>query len=212
MIHTIRSSTTNYSYIIEDGSTAIIVDPGESEKILMLVRSLKLDIAFILQTHDHLDHIEGNSALKIVFPKLKIVKFNSTINLINKIPFQIIKTPGHTKDSCCFYFPTLKTIFTGDTLFTGLCGRVMGGTFSEYFNSLALLKELPDKTLVKPGHEYLLNSIDFLEQIGADSQYYKDLLNYDYPSLHSNIGQEKQFNPFLINNINKFTELRKLKG
>lgn len=39
------------------------------------------------------------------------------------VEFKIIKTPGHTPGSCCFYFKEENVVFTGDTLFKDGIGR-----------------------------------------------------------------------------------------
>jgi hydroxyacylglutathione hydrolase len=86
---------------------------------------------------------------------------------------QILHTPGHTPGSVCLYMPTdmpapptnpgaaksaLKgtaQLFAGDTLFAGSIGRtdLWGGSFSGIMSSLkGKLLELPDETIVYPGH------------------------------------------------------------
>lgn len=66
----------------------------------------------------------------------------------------VVKTPGHTPGSVCFYCPAEKLVFTGDTwLSTGI-----GSTEHKYssrpdlLKSLNLLKQLPPETLVLSGH------------------------------------------------------------
>ena len=86
---------------------------------------------------------------------------------------QIIHTPGHTPGSICLYVPADREratpeaarvestepgeglLFAGDTLFAGSIGRtdLWGGSFPEIMRSLKLkLLELPDSTVVYPGH------------------------------------------------------------
>src|SRR5882762_2399379 len=67
----------------------------------------------------------------------------------------VIHTPGHTEGSSCLYFPAEKKLIAGDTLFAGSIGRtdLPGGSMEKILGSLkGKLLELPDDTLVVPGH------------------------------------------------------------
>lgn len=64
-------------------------------------------------------------------------------------------TPGHTKGSCCYYFPEYDWLFSGDTLFQGSVGRsdLPTGSWSELEASVNnVLMKFPDHTKVFPGH------------------------------------------------------------
>lgn len=86
---------------------------------------------------------------------------------------QILHTPGHTPGSICIYLPPQTSgsptgassrhatqggqgrLFAGDTLFAGSIGRtdLWGGSFAGIIASLkGKLLELPDSTVVFPGH------------------------------------------------------------
>ena len=69
---------------------------------------------------------------------------------------EIIHTPGHTKGGVCFYFPSEKTLITGDTLFYNSIGRMdlPGGSEAEMRQSLCKLRDrnFPEDTVVIPGH------------------------------------------------------------
>jgi metallo-beta-lactamase family protein len=68
--------------------------------------------------------------------------------------FKIIRTPGHSPGSVSFYCAEENVLFTGDTLFKGSIGRTdfPGGSMFQIISSLRELAQLPDKTIVYPGH------------------------------------------------------------
>lgn len=84
--------------------------------------------------------------------------------------YQILSTPGHSPGCVCYYFAAEKTLFTGDTLFSGSVGRtdLQGSDERLMEKSLRRLMQLPDDTIVYPGH-----------------------------GPQTTIGREKRVNPFL---------------
>lgn len=76
---------------------------------------------------------------------------------------RVMHTPGHTPGSVCLYVPhddgkikmAAPQLFAGDTLFAGSIGRtdLWGGSLDQIMDSLrGKLMELPDSTIVHPGH------------------------------------------------------------
>lgn len=67
---------------------------------------------------------------------------------------KVIATPGHTAGGVTFYLEDEATAFTGDTLFHQSIGRTdtTGGSMFMIINSLRELAQLPDETIVYPGH------------------------------------------------------------
>jgi hydroxyacylglutathione hydrolase len=76
-IHTIVSQPfeeNSYVVWLTGRPDAVVIDPGlEPELILDLLKSRELDVAAILNTHGHADHIGGNQALKSAFPNAPLV-------------------------------------------------------------------------------------------------------------------------------------------
>ncbi len=212
MINTLRILDSNYSYIISNRSNVLIVDPGDSSPVLEFLKRGNLKPIGILLTHNHYDHMDGVKKIKEVYPLVKIIGSQSDKPLLDGFEVEIILTPGHTLDSCCFYLPEEKTLITGDTLFAGICGRVMGGTYDQYFNSLQSLKKLPGDTKVYPGHEYLAHSISFMKSLNIKHDFYSSLEKKEYPSLNTTIELEIKNNPFMTDDFTRFKYLRKLKG
>lgn len=78
---------------------------------------------------------------------------------------KIIKTPGHTDDSICFYEPQKKLLFSGDTIYDGEPYLNFPNTSKlQWFNSLQYLKNLNFQLLL-PGHNQPLNKKSTLKQI-----------------------------------------------
>ncbi|MEE4264509.1 MAG: MBL fold metallo-hydrolase, partial [Desulfobacteraceae bacterium] len=68
--------------------------------------------------------------------------------------FDVFHTPGHTPGGICLH--AQGNLFTGDTLFVGDSGRtdLAGGDRSALGKSIRRLMELPEDTIVWPGHDY----------------------------------------------------------
>jgi len=72
---------------------------------------------------------------------------------IGELNFKIIHTPGHTSGSSCLYGNGI--LIAGDTLFNGTYGRcdLPTGNIYDIRKSIKVkLFELPDNTIVYPGH------------------------------------------------------------
>jgi len=180
----------NFVYILGDrkNSTCAVVDPGwDSKEILKACEKEELKITHILLTHAHFDHarealrLSENTGAGIYVGKEEAGEFpkesrtelsDGAIINIGDIRIKCLHTPGHTKGGMCYLFGS--AVFTGDTLFVDSIGRtdLPGGNEREMLESLQKLCELPDKTVVYPGHGY-----------GAESA--------------STIGEQKKRNPFL---------------
>jgi hydroxyacylglutathione hydrolase len=69
---------------------------------------------------------------------------------------KVIATPGHTIGSVCYYIESNNILFSGDTLFYRTIGRtdLPTGSHKQLINSIEnILFNLPDETIVYPGHE-----------------------------------------------------------
>ena len=65
-----------------------------------------------------------------------------------------IETPGHTPGSVFFYCEEEGVAFSGDTLFHLSIGRtdLEGGSMFQIIQSLRRISQLPDSTIILPGH------------------------------------------------------------
>ncbi|MBC2888331.1 MBL fold metallo-hydrolase [Gordonibacter massiliensis (ex Traore et al. 2017)] len=97
-------------------------------------------------------------------PVDRTVSDGETLN-VGRMPWKIIVTPGHTKGSMCLFLDPERTanpaaapvLVSGDTLFCGSIGRTdfVGGDMNDMRRSLKRLEQLPDDTVVLPGHNSL---------------------------------------------------------
>ncbi len=134
-------------YIAQKDNKALLIDPGdEYEKISQELK--ELDVVEILLTHNHFDHV---GALDYFEKKYHLIHNNFSNQYFD---YQVIPTPGHSKDSLTFYFPKEKIMFTGDFLFQGTIGRMdlPGGDIQDMKNSLNLISTYPNDIIIYPGH------------------------------------------------------------
>ena len=130
---------TNCFLVWDDDKKAVIIDPGdEAEFISDEIEKRQLKLIGILLTHNHFDHVGALKYLQLMY-KVSIID--------TAFDFEVIKTPGHTQDSVCFYSPLLGVVFTGDTLFKDLPTR------NENLASVRTILALPEETIVLPGHD-----------------------------------------------------------
>jgi hydroxyacylglutathione hydrolase len=73
---------------------------------------------------------------------------------VGSIEITMLHTPGHTPGSQCFLVD--ERLIAGDTLFLEGCGRtdLPGSNPAQMVESLRRLAEVPDDTILFPGHRY----------------------------------------------------------
>ena len=192
----------NFSYLIADeiSREGLIIDPcGDVEMILQSIKKNNIRIKYVLNTHGHGDHIEGNQAIvratgaEVVCHQLEAPLVAPDITVedgdmlkLGNLEVRVIHTPGHTRGSICALID--NTLLSGDTLFVGYCGRTdgPGGSSEKLYHSLfGKIAQLSDDTKVYPGHDYGEKPV-------------------------STIGYEKSHNPYYqCRNKEEFLELRR---
>ena len=224
----------NYTYLLQSpcGVTAIL-DPGEAAPVINVLEQKNLTLNFILNTHHHWDHTDGNQALKkkynaqIVAPEkekhriqdVDITMKDGDVFELGSEKAQIIETPGHTLGHVCFYFPDSTALFTGDTVFSMSCGRLFEGTPADMFESFQKIMALPDDTLIYCGHEYTKENAAFClvqdpgnDDLKARIEDVKTLRAQNKPTLPISLGIEKKTNIFMkTESAEEFADFRRKK-
>ena len=193
---------TNCYFLYREGTNRVIfVDPADyGEHIYKTMKENGFEVAAILLTHGHFDHIWGCSALRklssapvyayegeedlLLSSDLNVsenagractVKANTLLKAgetvtIEDMTFTVLATPGHTKGSCCYYFEEAKILISGDTLFEESVGRTDLPTGSMG----TLTRSIAEKLAVLPD----------------------DVTVYPGHGDSTTIGHEKKYNPF----------------
>ena len=215
-ITAIPAFTDNYIWLLESKDQAVVVDPGDADVVLTYLTKHQLKLSTILVTHWHPDHIGGiNDLLKhhsalVIGPQSenipqveKTVSDNESINVLD-CEFTAITVPGHTMDHIAYYTASGNSLFCGDTLFAGGCGRMFEGTPDVFLSSLNKLSHLPENTNVYCAHEYTLSNLQFALEAEPDNTELQNRLidcqkqrANNIPTVPSTIKIEKETNPFL---------------
>lgn len=173
----------NYLWILAKGGQAAVVDPGDAQPVLEHLRQHRLELAGILLTHHHGDHVGGVPALCDAYPGVAVIgpanspiagitqprRHGDTLAMLGE-QAQVIGVPGHTLDHIAYWFEGLDALFCGDTLFAGGCGRVFEGTPAQLHESLGRLNALPGHTRVFCAHEYTLSNLRFASVVEPGNQ------------------------------------------
>ncbi|MAM72127.1 MAG: hypothetical protein CMP91_13405 [Gammaproteobacteria bacterium] len=177
----------------ETGDVAVRVTPAglilidskfndQVDDILALVRTISpLPIKYVLNTHHHPDHAQGNGVLQTT--GLDIVGHKNTrANFLNigqpgepNIVFDREASVflggievrmyhigrGHTDGDSVIYFPDLSTVHAGDLIIDGMpfIDYSSGGSAVEWVETIDALLEIDFDTLI-PGHGWIMNKED----------------------------------------------------
>jgi hydroxyacylglutathione hydrolase len=212
----LRAFSDNYVWTLRDSGHAAVVDAGDARPVLDYLRSERLELVAIINTHHHADHVGGNAELLKHYRVPVYGPHDERIREVTHrlgegdritlphfgIEFQVFEIPGHTRSHIAFYGGGM--LFSGDTLFAVGCGKLFEGTPQQMYDSLSKLIKLPDDTKVYCGHEYTLSNIRFARAADPDNAALRELeakaaklREQGQPTLPSSIGQEKATNPFV---------------
>jgi glyoxylase-like metal-dependent hydrolase (beta-lactamase superfamily II)/rhodanese-related sulfurtransferase len=167
------------SYLIGDeaAGVAAVVDPQlDVEPYLALARYLGVEIAHVLETHNHADHVSGHGRLvaatgatvhihRDAAPEYDHEPFDDGWELaLGSVRVRALHTPGHRPEHTAFALidtargPEPWAVLTGDTLFVGDIARPdlavdkEEGAHGLYRSLRDKLLSLPPECEVWPGH------------------------------------------------------------
>jgi glyoxylase-like metal-dependent hydrolase (beta-lactamase superfamily II) len=165
-----ESSTFTYILPAPGCSAAVIVDPVDRhvDRDLRHLERLGLQLAYVLETHAHADHVTSAGKLRErtgalagapsgcgIAPAEMQLHDGDVLAFGDGERIEVLHTPGHTAGSMCYLWR--GNLFTGDTLLIDGCGRTdfQSGSAEAMYDSITRkLFALPDATRVWPGHDY----------------------------------------------------------
>ena len=157
------------TYLIDTPDGIAVLDPGPEEHpehVEAILRATGPNIALILVSHTHHDHVgavpalrEATGAPTVGFRVSGDDTFEADIKLADGdsiAGMQAIHTPGHASDHLCFALPAsdgTAVLFSADHVMSWSTSVVSppGGDMADYFASLRRLLERADDVFL-PGH------------------------------------------------------------
>lgn len=200
VVRQFRYNEDNLGYVIHGDREALVVDGGAPGPILDYLAGNGLTLAIIANTHSHGDHTCGDEALRRAAPGAKHLSSLQAAREgelhIEDRTVTVIPTPGHTLDGVSYCFP--GCLLSGDTLFTGKVGRCFSGRPDLLRKSIETLMGLPGDTVLYPGHDYVMEYIQWCRTIEPGNPALDRARElYDPRHVRSTLDFEKRVNPFL---------------
>jgi glyoxylase-like metal-dependent hydrolase (beta-lactamase superfamily II) len=209
--------TGTNTYLVGDGSGNLaVVDPGPDDLPAHLTAILAAaqplgKITTVLVTHRHGDHLPAavplcasTGAQLVGHADLPGVQRPVADDEACFSELRALATPGHTRDSMCFWNPTDGVLFTGDLVAgTGtIAVDDQPGALAQYLASLERLLTLQPRTIY-PGHgplvedgpgklrEYLshrrLRVQQVVDALGRGASTVEELVAVIYPDVAANL-------------------------
>ena len=223
-VETIPAFADNYLWLLKGrGHNAAIIDPGDAAPVIEILDQGRWNLAAILITHHHADHIGGVARLLELFPGAAVYgprdkRIREVTHVVREgdrvaldfLPatFVVFEVPGHTRTHIAYYTEGARRgderLFCGDTIFACGCGRLFEGTPAQMCASLSKLRALPDTTRIFCAHEHTLDNIAFAKWVEPDNEALlarereaRALREADHPTVPSQLATERKTNPFL---------------
>ena len=163
---------------------AAAIDPLDHELVLKRAKELGWTIRAVINTHEHHDHIGGNEQVLSATGATLYAHHNAMDKIANvdvglnagdvisigtSVELIALDTPGHTFCHTCLYYMGKPeggyspALFCGDTLFNAGVGNCHnGGNAQALYQTFAeQLFLLPEQTRIYPGHDYIVNNLQF---------------------------------------------------
>ena len=206
---------------------AAVVDPADAEPVITALQQGEMELAAVLHTHHHWDHVGGTRELLRRWPQAMVVGNHQDRHRLPPLSHpvtdgdrfellgrsvEVLALPGHTVGHVAYVLPACVVngqrqppeLFCGDTLFSCGCGRLFEGTPAQMLGSLQRLAALPADTRIWCAHEYTAKNVAFaLAQdpcnlaLQAFAQHVEQLRQVQLPTIPSRLEVELRVNPFL---------------
>jgi hydroxyacylglutathione hydrolase len=210
----------NYIWLLREGGAAVVVDPGDAAPVQAYLEDEGLDLAAIVATHHHGDHVGGVEALmasrqvpvygpaRETIPARTHALGEGDRVVLGDVGLElhVLDVPGHTAGHIAYTgrVADVPVLFCGDTLFAAGCGRIFEGTPATMWTSLSKLAALDPATRVFCAHEYTLANLRFAAAVEPANDAVVQRRERDValrergqPTVPSTIADELATNPFL---------------
>ncbi|MBO1766688.1 MBL fold metallo-hydrolase [Allobranchiibius sp. GilTou38] len=209
----------NRSYLVHDGSVALVVDPQRDiDRMIDLAPEAGVRITHVFETHLHNDYLTGglalahatgaayhvNAADEVAYDR-DPVRDGDVVRVSPTMRMRVIATPGHTFTHLSYALEAIAPsgtdtvgVFTGGSLLYGTTGRpdLLGTEHThdllhhQFDSAHRLAAQLPDQAQVLPTHGF--GSFCSAGASGGASA--------------STIGAEKSTNPVLTQDERRWAE------
>ena len=211
----------NFNYLIACPETgdALAIDPLDYTKCLTVAKARGWTISQVLNTHEHGDHTGGNKGVVKATGAAVIAHKNAggripnmdrgvgagdVIKVGKTVELECLDTPGHTMCHICLLsHADQPALFSGDTLFNAGAGNCHNGGHPEelYETFSRQLSVLGEDTLLYPGHDYLINNLEFTLDREPDNTAARNMLDKYRDqdpdnALVTTLSQEREMNTF----------------
>ena len=209
----------NFNYVVACPETgeALAIDPLDHKKCLAVAAQRGWRITQVINTHEHGDHTGGNRPIIAATGAKLLAHQNATIQGVDigltggdvvkvgsSVQLLALDTPGHTMTHICLLSKTDEpALFCGDTLFNAGAGNCHnGGHPNELYHTFATqLATLDERTRIYPGHDYIINNLEFTlnrEPDNSRAQALLDEIRGQDPNaaLVTTLALEKEINTF----------------
>lgn len=166
-------ATSTFTYLLADEASraAVLIDSVFEQHLrdLALVRELRLELRFCLETHVHADHVTGAWLMKRELgARIAVATLSGATGYdqglrhgdvvsVGALSIEVRATPGHTSGCLSYVVPAGRCVFTGDALLIRGAGRTdfqQGDSHTLFRSVREQLFTLPGDYVVYPGHDY----------------------------------------------------------
>lgn len=206
---------------------AAVVDPADAGPVITALEHGEMELAAVLHTHHHWDHVGGTAELLRRWPQAMVVGHHEDQHRLPPLSHpvtdgdrftllgravEVLAMPGHTVGHIAYVLPACvlngqrqpPELLCGDTLFSCGCGRLFEGTPAQMLGSLRRLAALPPDTRIWCAHEYTAKNVAFAlgqdphnPALQAFARQVEQLRQARLPTIPSRLEVELQVNPFL---------------